>query len=140
MALALVAAIGDVHRFSSPIKLVGYLGLAPRVRQSGGRPASHGPITKQGRVHTRGTLVEAAWAAVKAPGPLRACYQRIRARRGAQIAAVAIARKLTVLASPYAGRRLCLRTPLVDGQQAAHPGTPRWPPRAPRAEGDDLCI
>jgi hypothetical protein len=42
-------------------------------------------------------LVEAAWAASKAPGPLRAFFLRIRARRGHQIAAVAVARKLAVL-------------------------------------------
>ena len=98
VALALVAAIGDVRRFSSPTKLVGYLGLDPRVRQSGARPASYGPITKQGRAHARGALAEAAWVAVKTPGPLRACYQRIRARRGSHIAVIAVARKLAVLA------------------------------------------
>ena len=42
-------------------------------------------------------LVEAAWAAQQAPGPLRAFGQRIKARRGAQVAAVAVARKLCVL-------------------------------------------
>ena len=42
-------------------------------------------------------LVEAAWSASKAPGPLRAFYQRVRARRGMQIAVVATARKLAVL-------------------------------------------
>lgn len=42
-------------------------------------------------------LVEAAWAAIKTPGPLRAFHQRVRARRGAQIAIVAVARKLAVL-------------------------------------------
>ena len=41
--------------------------------------------------------VEAAWAAAKAPGPLRAFFRRIRARRGHQVAAVAVARKLAVL-------------------------------------------
>lgn len=35
-------------------------------------PAYHGRITKQGRGHARGMLVEAAWAAARAPGPLRA--------------------------------------------------------------------
>ena len=39
-------------------------------------------------------LVEAAWAAMQAPGPLRAFGQRIAARRGRQVAAVAVARKL----------------------------------------------
>lgn len=42
-------------------------------------------------------LVEAAWAVAKTPGPLHAFFVRIRARRGHQIAAVAVARKLTVL-------------------------------------------
>ncbi len=42
-----------------------YLGLNPRVKQSGGQPASHGQITKQGRANARGMLVEAAWAAAK---------------------------------------------------------------------------
>ena len=42
-------------------------------------------------------LVEAAWAAAKAPGPLHAFFVRVRARRSHQIAAVATARKLAVL-------------------------------------------
>jgi transposase len=97
VALSIVAAVGDFTRFRSPDKLVSYLGLNPRVRQSGGQPASHGRITKQGRAHARGMLVEAAWAAAKTPGPLRAFYERVRARRGMQIAVVATARKLAVL-------------------------------------------
>src|ERR1700742_5319258 len=42
-------------------------------------------------------LVEAAWVAVNAPGPLRAFFERVRSRRGMQIAVVATARKLAVL-------------------------------------------
>jgi transposase len=97
VALSIVAAAGDFHRFSSPGRLVSYMGLNPRVRQSGSQPASHGRITKHGRAHARGMLVEAAWVAVRTPGPLRAFYERIRARRGMQIAVVATARKLAVL-------------------------------------------
>ena len=97
VALSIVAAVGDFGRFRSPDKLVSYLGLNPRVRQSGGQPASHGRITKQGRAHARGMLVEAGWAAAKTPGPLHAFYERVRARRGMQIAVVATARKLAVL-------------------------------------------
>jgi Transposase IS116/IS110/IS902 family len=97
VALSIVAAVGDFTRFRTPEKLVCYFGLNPRVRQSGGQPASHGRITKAGPGHARGMLVEGAWAASKAPGPLRAFYQRVRARRGMQVAAVATARKLAVL-------------------------------------------
>ena len=92
-----VAAIGDIRRFHSARQLVGYLGLDPKVRQSGNAPARHGRITKQGSAPVRHVLVEAAWVAVRAPGPLRAFYERVRARRGAQVAAVATARKLASL-------------------------------------------
>jgi hypothetical protein len=97
VALSIVAAVGDFTRFRTPEKLVAYFGLNPRVRQSGGQPASHGRITKAGPSHARGMLVEAAWSASKAAGPLRAFYQRVQARRGMQVAVVATARKLAVL-------------------------------------------
>jgi transposase len=98
VAIGLRAAIGDISRFASPAKLVSYFGLNPCVRQSGLQPAQHGHISKVGRAHARAMLVEAAWAAANAPGPLRAFFLRIRARRGQQIAAVATARKLAVIA------------------------------------------
>ena len=97
VAAGLMAAIGDISRFKSPQKLVSYFGLNPRVRQSGLGAAHHGRISKIGRSHARAMLVEAAWAAAKAPGPLHAFFVRIRARRGHQVAAVAVARKLAVL-------------------------------------------
>jgi transposase len=97
VALSLAAAVGDFRRFRSPEQLVSYLGLNPRVKQPGGRAASHGRITRNGRAHARGMLVEAAFTASKIPGPLRAFYQRVRARRGTQIAIVATARKLVCL-------------------------------------------
>lgn len=97
VALGLGAAIGPISRFKGPDQLVSYMGLNPSVHQSGeGRP-QHGRITKQGRAHARTMLVEAAWQAVRGPGPLRAFYQRVSARRGNHIAAVAVARKLAVI-------------------------------------------
>ena len=97
VAVGLIAAIGPVERFAGPDQLVAYLGLNPSVHQSGeGRPR-HGRITKQGRSHARTMLVEAAWQAVRGPGPLRAFFQRVSTRRGPHIAAVAVARKLAVI-------------------------------------------
>jgi transposase len=97
VAVGLAAAIGPISRFKGPEQLVAYIGLNPSVYQSGeGRP-QHGRITKQGRSHARNMLVEAAWQAVRGPGPLRAFYQRVLARRGTHIAAVAVARKLAVI-------------------------------------------
>jgi transposase len=88
----------DFTRFNDPNKLVAYVGLNPRVRQSGNSAPVHGRISKAGRAHVRGVLVEAAWSASRAPGPLRAFYQRVSSRRGLQKAVVATARKLTILA------------------------------------------
>jgi hypothetical protein len=96
-AATFMASIGDIHRFSSPGKLVSYLGLDPRVRQSGSGPARHGRISKAGASEARHMLGEVAWKATLTPGPLRAFFDRLRARRGPQIAATATARKLVVL-------------------------------------------
>lgn len=96
-ATTFTSAIGDIHRFRSPGRLVGYLGLDPKVRQSGSEPAHHGRISKAGPSAVRHTLTEAALLTIRAPGPMRAFHERVRARRGHQIATVAVARKLAVL-------------------------------------------
>jgi transposase len=97
VAVTFLATIGDVHRFPDRRKLVAYLGLDPKVRQSGDAPATHGHISKQGSSAARHALVEASWSAVRTPGPLHAFYSRIRARRGHQVAITAAARKLACL-------------------------------------------
>jgi len=96
-AASIIAAVGDVSRFERPAKLVSYLGLDPRVRQSGDRPPLRGHISRAGQAHARGLLCEAAHAAVRSPGPLAGFHHRLRARRGAGVAIVATARKLAVL-------------------------------------------
>ena len=96
-AAAFMASIGQIERFSAPRKLVSYLGLDPRVRQSGNAPARHGRISKAGASEARQTLGEAAWRVILTAGPLRAFFERVRARRGPQVAATATARKLVVL-------------------------------------------
>jgi hypothetical protein len=129
VALGLAAAIGPVTRFRDPEKLVAYLGLNPSVRQSG-HASYHGRITKQGRSHARSMLVEAAWQADRSPGPLRAFFRRIAARRGKHVAAVAVARKLAVILwhlltkkEDYAGVRPALHAQKLRGLQlrAGHP-------------------
>ena len=97
VASTVLASIGDVSRFPTPQKLSSYFGLTPKVRQSGDQPARHGRISKQGNGDARRMLVEAAWSAKIAPGPLRAFFVRIQNKRGAAAAAVATARKLAVM-------------------------------------------
>jgi len=96
-AASFLAAVGDITRFRDSRKLVAYLGLDPRVRQSGDQPARSGRISKRGSAQARWGLVEAAWSVVAQPGPLRAFYERTRAKRGHGKAIVAAARQLAVL-------------------------------------------
>jgi transposase len=97
IAQAMMAAIGDISRFESPMKLASYFGLIPSVHQSADR-AYHGKITKQGNANVRWLLVEAAHHAGRHPGPLGHQFQRIARKKGVNVARVAIARKLAVLA------------------------------------------
>ncbi len=142
-AATLIAVIGDVHRFPAPGRLVAYFGLDPRVSQSGEDPARHGRISKQGASIARQVLVEAAWVASRTPGPLRAFAQRVAARRGWNVAIVAAARKLAVIAwhlltrdEEYAyGRPSRLRLKLR--QLELRTGAPRFTGRASRVSGSD---
>jgi transposase len=97
VAATFMAAVGDVRRFPDRRKLTGYLGLDPKVRQSGAGPASHGRISKQGSSSARHALVEASWSTVRQPGPIAGFYARVKARRGHQVAIVAAARRLACL-------------------------------------------
>jgi transposase len=96
-AATFMAAVGDPRRFFTSRKLVAYVGLDPKVKQSGDTPARSGRISKRGSSSARWALVEAAWTAVLQPGPLHAFYERTKARRGHGKAIVATARKLSVL-------------------------------------------
>jgi transposase len=96
-AASFIAAVGNPRRFFTSRKLVAYLGLDPKVKQSGDGPARSGRISKRGSPSARWALVEAAWTAVNQPGPLHAFYERTRGRRGHGKAIVATARKLAVL-------------------------------------------
>jgi hypothetical protein len=84
-AATFLAAVGDIIRFRNSKRVVAYLGLDPRVRQSGETPARSGSISKRGSVSAR-------WALVEATRPLRAFYLRVRSRRGHGKAIVATAR------------------------------------------------
>jgi transposase len=96
-AATFMAMVGDPSRFFTSRKLVAYLGLDPKVKQSGDSPARSGRISKRGSASARWALVEAAWSAVQQPGPLHAFYERTKTRRGHGKAIVATARKLSVL-------------------------------------------
>lgn len=96
LGYTIASEIGDIARFASPKKLVGYSGLCPRVSQSG-KTDRRGPLAKNGPRYLRWALIEATTHAARHPA-YRAHYDRTKARlgrqRGAKIARVEIARKL----------------------------------------------
>jgi transposase len=98
LAYTIAAEIGDISRFASPRKLVGYTGLCPRVDQSGERDR-RGPLRKNGPNYLRWALIEAAHAGVRYHPPYRQLRDRMQARhgktRGSKIAAIEIGRRLT---------------------------------------------
>jgi len=96
LAYTIASEIGDIARFGSPRKLVGYSGLCPRVVQSGEQDR-RGPLAKNGPNYLRWALVEAAHSAARHPA-YRPLLERKRAqlgsRRGTKIAAIEVGRKL----------------------------------------------
>jgi transposase len=60
-ATAFLAELGDLSRFDSPVRLMGYLGLAPSERSTG-ESVKRGAITKAGNPRARKLLIEAAWS------------------------------------------------------------------------------
>ncbi len=94
-AMMFSSEVGDIERFPSSNNLVSWLGLAPRVRQSG-NTLHHGHITKMGSPRVRSVLVQAAHTAVRHSDHFRTKYERIGARRGKPKAIVAVARELAV--------------------------------------------
>jgi len=97
LAFTIASEIGDIARFPTPRKLVGYTGLCPRVDQSGERDR-RGPLRKNGPNYLRWALVEAAHTAYRHP-LYRPILERKRAqlgrKRGTKIAAIEIGRRLT---------------------------------------------
>lgn len=96
ISMTVLSAIGDVTRFGSFKKLVGYSGLGAGVHDSG-KEHQEKPITKEGRKELRWALVEAAWRAIRISPYWKEQYEKyLKRMRKPQQAIVVIARKLLV--------------------------------------------
>jgi transposase len=88
----LLSVIGNVNDFPDESRLASYFGIVPRVSNSN-------QTKRSGRIHKRGTklgrtaLVQSALIAANYSPYLKAFYERIKARRGAGKAIIALARK-----------------------------------------------
>ena len=97
VAEMLLAAIGYIERFPSPDHLASYLGLVPSVHQSG-EHCYYGPITRHGNGKARWMLIQAAQHIATHHGPLGAACRRLLKKKNRNVAVVACARKLAVIA------------------------------------------
>lgn len=98
LAYTIAAEIGDISRFSSPIKLCGYTGLCPKVYQSGEKD-HRGSLSKNGPKYLR-------WGSSKPPPtpPVIRCTPSATSAR-APVSAASAARRSPASTSPAASRR-----------------------------------
>lgn len=97
VALALIAALGDLSRFADGDHAASYLGLTPSVKQSA-NTCHYGPITKRGASHARWLLTQAAQNMARQAGPLGVFFRRLAKRKCWNVAVCATARKLVGIA------------------------------------------
>jgi len=92
-AMEILVELSDIRRFARPEQLAAYVGLTPSEHSSGDN-IRMGRITKTGKSHLRGQLIEAAWITIRKDKSIEAIYNRIKVRAGGKRAIVAVARHL----------------------------------------------
>ena len=93
-AATILAEIGDYRDFAKSEQLAAWTGLVPAVYQSADKLVT-GSITKHGSRHIRWILVEVAQAIGRTnKSKLKKFFRRIQAKKGYNVAAVALARKV----------------------------------------------
>ena len=95
-AITLLSRIGDIKRFKNPDSLANYFGLTPGCHNTGGKHRVGG-ITKRGNAIARQVLNFAVIHIVRKDSAMKAWHKKIKNRRGAKTAKVAVMRKLATI-------------------------------------------
>lgn len=95
--LGLASRIGPIARFPRPRSLANYFGLTPSSRNSGETKERLGSITKEGSKFARFLLGQLVLHFLRKDPHMRKWYQRIKLRRGAKIARVAVMRRIATI-------------------------------------------
>jgi transposase len=96
LSVLVAVEIADIRRFSRPADLHSYAGVIPSTHASGSR-TFHGHISKQGNVWLRWAILEAVYPAIRRDLVLLALYKRLARRKGANVAKIAVARRLLTI-------------------------------------------
>jgi len=95
-AITLLSRIGDIKRFKNPDSLANYFGLTPGCHNTAGKQRLGG-ITKTGSPATRNVLNFAVNHVIRKDPEMKTWHKKIKSRRGAKIARVAVMRKLATI-------------------------------------------
>ena len=96
-AVSLACRVGRVERFARAHSLANYWGLTPGCRNSGENTQRLGSITKAGSSMARWLLAQVTINVLRRDARLREWFKRLKRRRGARIARVAVMRKLATI-------------------------------------------
>jgi transposase len=105
-AVALACRVGRVERFPRANSLANYWGLTPGCRNSGENNQRLGSITKAGSSMARWLLAQVTIKVLRRDARLREWFKRLKRRRGASIARVAVMRKLATVIWYMLSRRM----------------------------------
>jgi transposase len=95
-AITLLSRIGDIKRFKNPDSLANYFGLTPGCHNTAGKHRVGG-ITKRGNAVARQVLNFAVIHIVRKDPAMKTWYKKIKSRRGAKTAKVAVMRRLATI-------------------------------------------
>lgn len=92
LAAAILAEVGDLRRFDTESQFASYIGIIPRMRNSGGTERIYG-VTPRCKELLRSYLIESAWVALRMDPDLQAYYRKHYGKNPKSII-VKIARKM----------------------------------------------
>ena len=95
-AITLLSRIGNITRFKTPDSLANYFGLTPGCHNTGGKHRVGG-ITKRGNAIARQVLNFAVIHIVRKDPAMKEWHKKIKKRRGAKTARVAVMRRLATI-------------------------------------------
>lgn len=133
-SLALASRIGPIERFLRRGSLPNFWGLTPRCRNSGEATDRLGSITKEGSAMARFILGELVLHVLRKDPWMKRWYQRIKHRRGAKIARVAVMRRLSEICE----QMLKHNEPYVIGGPSRR--KPQAPPPQAQSNKTKACV
>jgi transposase len=92
-AVGFMTEIGDINRFSGIKQFASYLGLIPKISQSGEKE-NIGNLTYRHNAYLRPLIIEAAWQSIRSDPAMLAYYKHVCSKTISKKAIIKVARKL----------------------------------------------